>query len=107
MAYWVGAADLAGINLGMADTVDAVLQNVALILATPQGSVPLYRSFGLPQDFVDKPMPVAKAMLVTAVREAIEGWEPRATVKDIRFAEDVAQPGQLSPTVELEVDLDA
>lgn len=107
MSYLVNAADLAQVKLNLGDTVGAVLQNVALILATPQGSAPLYRSFGLSQDFVDKPMPVAKAMLVTAVREAIEEWEPRATVKDIRFAEDAAEPGQLSPTVEVEVDLEA
>ena len=48
-------------------------------------------------------MPVAKVMMIGEVREAIEDWEPRATVSNISFAEDPLEPGKLIPTVEVEV----
>ena len=73
MGYKVSAADLRHIRLSEADTVAAILQNVAVILATRQGSSPLYRHFGLPQNFLDKPIPVAKPMLFAEVKEAVEG----------------------------------
>ena len=74
-----------------------------MILATPKGPVPFYRDFGISNEFLDKPMPVAKVMMIGEVREAIEDWEPRATVSNISFAEDPLEPGKLIPTVEVEV----
>ncbi len=81
MSYQVSATDLEDIRLNELETVNAVLQNIALILATPKGSVPFYRDFGISNEFLDKPMPVAKIMMIGEVREAIETWEPRAAVK--------------------------
>ena len=101
MSYSVSAADLGNIRLNEPETVNAVLQNIALILATPKGSVPMYRDFGLSQEFLDKPIPVAKAMLVAEVREAIEIWEPRASVSDISFSQNALEPGMLDPTVQV------
>ena len=103
MSYSVSAADLGNIRLNESETVNAVLQNIALILATPKGSVPMYRDFGLSQEFLDKPIPVAKAMLVAEVREAIEIWEPRASVSDISFSQNALEPGKLDPTVQVEI----
>ncbi len=103
MRYKVSSEDLNGLRLGETDTVEAILRNIALILATPKNSVPLYREFGLPWDFVDKPIPVAQAMMVGPVREAIERWEPRATFVDIDFKYDPAQPGRFIPIVEVEI----
>ncbi|MDE6260405.1 MAG: GPW/gp25 family protein [Oscillospiraceae bacterium] len=103
MSYTVSATDLGDIRLNEREEVNAVLQNIALILATPKGSVPMYRDFGLSQEFLDRPMPVARVMMITEVREAIELWEPRATVTDIQFANDPLEPGKLIPTVEVEI----
>lgn len=103
MRYQVSAADLVAIRLSETDTVASVLQNVAIILATRQGTSPLYRQFGLPQKFLDKPIPVAKPMLYAEVKEAVEEFEPRAEVVGITFQEDAAAPGGLIPTVEVEI----
>ena len=103
MSYKVSAADLTKIRLNESDTVVSVLQNIAIILATKQGTVPLYRSFGTDQRFVDKPIPVAKTMLYVDVREAIERFEPRAQVVNITFQEDPTAPGVLNVTVEVEI----
>ena len=64
MRYKVTAADLTRVRLNESDTVTSVLQNIAIILSTRQGSVPLYREFGLPMRFLDKPIQIAKPMNV-------------------------------------------
>ena len=106
MSYYVSATDLGNIRLNELETVNSVLQNIALILATPKGSVPFYRDFGISNEFLDKPMPVAKAMMIGEVREAIETWEPRARVASVRFEENGLEPGRLIPTVEVEIDVE-
>lgn len=103
MSYKVTAADLSRISLNESDTVKSVLQNIAIILRTRQGTVPLYRQFGLPMNFVDRPIPVARPMLYVEVKEAVEEFEPRAEVVDVTFEEDPAVPGKLIPTVEVEI----
>lgn len=103
MRYKVSAADLKHLRLNEMDAAASALQNIAVILATRKGSVPLYRDFGLPWDFVDKPVPVAKAMMIAPLREAIETWEPRAAFIDVAFEEDPARPGMLNPIVEVEI----
>ena len=47
------------LKLNETDPVAAVLQEVAVLLGTRQGEVPLFREFGLPQRFLDKTLNVA------------------------------------------------
>ena len=103
MAYEVSATDLGAITFNESETVAAVLQNIAVILSTPRGSVPVYRTFGLSQTFLDKPAPVARVMMIAEVREAVEKWEPRAAVLGVTFSENPANPGELIPKVEVEI----
>lgn len=103
MSYKVSAVDLSKIRLNERDVVASVLQNISIILATRQGSVPLYRDFGLPQKFVDKPLPVAKTLAISEVKEAVEEYEPRATVVNVTFLEDANDTGTLIPVVEVEI----
>jgi len=103
MSYMVSSKNLSSITLNESDTVRSVLQNIAIILSTRQLSVPLYRDFGLPMQFVDKPMPVAKPMLIAEITEAIAEFEPRATLLNVTFEIDETVPGRLIPTVEVEI----
>lgn len=103
MEYTVSATDLANIQLNEEDRTKEILRNVAVILATPKGSVPMHRDFGLDMSFLDKPENVAKNMAVIPVREAIEGWEPRAVYKDMTLAADPSNPGKLTFTVQIEI----
>ena len=103
MEYTVSATDLANIRLIENDRIREILRNVAVILATPKGSVPMYRDFGLDMSFLDKPMNAAKNMAVIPVREAIEEWEPRAVYKDMALAPDPSNPGKLTFTVQIEI----
>ena len=103
MIYEVNATDLGNIRLNELKTVNSVLQNIALILATPKGSVPFYRDFGITNAFLDKPQLATRALMTNEVREAIELWEPRARFVDIRFAANPLEPGTEMPTVEIEI----
>ena len=103
MEYTVSATDLTNIQLTETDEVRQVLRNVAIILATPKGSVPMYRDFGLDMRFLDKPLSVAKNVAVIPVREAIEQWEPRAVFKDMTLAADPSEPGRLTFAVQIEI----
>jgi len=102
--YTISAASKGSLRLNETDRVSSVLQNIAMILSTRKGSVPLYRDFGLPMDFVDKPVQAARVMMIAAVREAVEEWEPRATVLGVTFDQGAEQAGKLVPVVEVEID---
>lgn len=102
MSYTVRASDLTDINLNTSDTVTEVLQNIATILSTRKGSVPLLRDFGLSQDFLDRPIEVAKTMIFAEAKEGIDLYEPRAEIIDMTFESD-AQTGRLIPVVEVDI----
>ncbi len=91
----------AGITLNESDTVASVLQNVSIIVATEKGTVPMDRALGISKAWLDKPLPVAKVMGITEIREAVEQYEPRARVIGISF--DQSESGRLIPKVEVEI----
>lgn len=103
MSYIVSAADLNKLQFNETDTVRSVMQNIAVILSTLKGTVPMYRDFGVNPEFLDMPMPVAKVRMISEVREAVETWEPRATVVDVSFSDERAAEGVLIPIVEVEI----
>ena len=103
MTYKVSAVDVGTVKLNEQDTVSSVLQNIAILLSTRQGTVPLYREFGLPMRFLDKPTHIARPMIVSEVKEAIEKFEPRSTFVRVLFDEDASIPGRVIPTVEVEI----
>lgn len=106
MSYFVSPPDVKKYGLGKLDGVEEVLRNIAVILATPLGSVPLYRDFGLDQSFLDKPESEAVNCLTSPVREAVERWEPRAEFVELTVSRDLSNPGRVIPVVEVEINLD-
>ena len=103
MRYTVSPSDMGKLQFNMTDTARSVLQNVAIILATPKGTVPMYRDFGVDMSFLDLPIPAAKVRLISEIREAVETWEPRVAVTGVRFSESDADKGILVPLVEVEI----
>lgn len=104
MSYIVTPADADKITLNESDNVRSVLQNIKIILSTKKLSVPLYREFGVDMAFVDKPMPVAQALMIVEIKDAIARWEPRAELVSVEFQIDESTPGKLIPVVEVEID---
>ena len=103
MSYKVNPQRTGNIRLNESNVVESVLQNIAILLTTKQLSVPLYRHFGLPMDFLDKPINVAKNLMIAEIYDAIKIYEPRATIVGVTFAIDESQPGKLIPIVEVDI----
>lgn len=103
MAYRVSAGEERKITLNEENERASILQNVAMILSTPKGSVPMYRDFGISIEALDRPIQAAKALLRGQVKEAVEQYEPRAEVIGVTFEQDPSDPSRLVPTVEVRI----
>ena len=55
------------VNFHPETETEEILQNIRTILATRIGTVPLHRALGITWEHIDKPYPVAKAMMMVAV----------------------------------------
>lgn len=103
MGYKIGMSDIGTISLNETDTTKSILQNVSIILRTVKGSCPMYRDFGIDATLIDRPIPAAKVLLFSQIREAIEEYEPRVRVTSVDFDTQDEMPGALTPVVEVEI----
>ena len=103
MIYKVSAGELSKLRFNETDIVQSILQNIAVILSTPKGTVPMHRDFGLDMEFLDRPTAQAEVLMIAPVREAVETWEPRAKVKGITFLYEKTRPERPIPCVEAEI----
>ena len=103
MGYRITASEVGAIRLNETDTVKSILQNVSIILRTIKGSCPMYRGFGVDATLIDRPIPAAKVLLFSQIREAIEEYEPRVRVKSVDFDTRSEMQGALIPIVEVEI----
>lgn len=103
MGYKIGMSDIGVISLNETDTTKSILQNVAIILRTVKGSCPMYRDFGIDATLIDRPIPAAKVLLFSQIREAIEEYEPRVRVTSVDFDTQDEMQGALTPVVEVEI----
>lgn len=69
------------------DTIKSVMQNISIILTTPKGSDPHRPDFASDiWQFIDKPLTaITVGRIKAAVVEAIETWEPRVKVEEVRL----------------------
>jgi len=86
------------------DIIRSVAQNISLILSTRRGTVPMYREFGLPMKFIDKPIPIYEALFTEEVTEALERFEPRAKLISVSFEHNQAVNGKSTAILEVEID---
>lgn len=89
------------INFG-ATGVDEVLQNVAFVLSTFKSSCPLDREFGYVPP-LDMPINVASPLSASRISEAINFFEPRATVVEIEIGGN-ALKGKVIPKARVTID---
>lgn len=93
------------LNLAPVNELEEIGQNVATILKTIKGSVPLDRDFGVNFSPIDAPSNQALMLWKVEIIEAIERDEPRARVLKIEFDKNKSNgmEGQLTPVVTLEI----
>ncbi len=84
--------DVSALRLNETRPVAAVLQNIAMLLATKKGEVPFFREFGLEQKFLDKPLNIAKPLLYLEVKEALERFVPQAELIGVEIKSDESRP---------------
>lgn len=99
MKYTVTLTD--AVEFSPQTETEEILQNVRTLLKTRLGTVPLDRDMGLSWEHIDKPYPIAKAMLGAEVIDVIETYEPRARVDSVDFEEtaESVMEGILTPRV--------
>ncbi len=102
MKYTLKVGALENISLCENDRAKSVLQNIALILNTRKGTVPMYREFGLDMSFIDKPPAIAEALARSAIVEAVENFEPRAKILNIDF-ENGDYSSRINMVLEVEI----
>lgn len=105
MARLLVQGEAAAVDFAPNDLAAEVSQNVRMIMATPKGSVPLDRDFGLDFSLLDQPLPRARALLAAEIVRQVARYEPRARVARVDWAESEleAMDGGLRPIVVIDV----
>ena len=83
--------------------LDAKVQELYILICTIQGECPLYRDFGVSNDYLHMPVNAAETALTLAITEALRRYMPGVTLDNIRFERDEvsAMKGILNPILEV------
>lgn len=79
------------------DALTELDRQLALLLSTREGTMPLDRTFGLNMDFVDMPPEAAKSLYAAEVTEKVSKFIPAVRVQEITRSR--VESGQLKPKV--------
>lgn len=96
-----GKEPLKDIDLDPPNVYQEVLRNIAIILDTMAGSVPLVRDLGADGGFYGRPLNVIENEIVANIYDQIERFEPRAIIADVMVEMD-HMTGKLIPVIEIE-----
>lgn len=75
-----------------------IIQCIRTLLLTPEGTIPLYRGFGINQQFLGTSIDVAGNLLAVEIMDKVATYEPRAAVTEVRI-EPEARTGKLKVKV--------
>ena len=101
MTYKINSEDEYKLKFEQDNEILSILQNISLLLNTKKGTVPMHREFGLPMEFLDKPVDVAEAIAYAEISEALEEFEPRANLEDVTF--ERTDKGKIAVIVEVSI----
>lgn len=80
-----------------------IYENLKILYTTPKGSVPFDRMFGVDISLLDEPIPIAKGKLIVEYTQITRLYEPRASVGEVIFLEDIST-GKLVPKVVINIE---
>ena len=66
-------------------------RQLALLLSTREGSMPLDREFGIKMDFLDRPPEVAKSLYTAEVTQKVAMFIPSVRVKEVQWTTEGGQ----------------
>lgn len=72
-------------------------RQLALLLSTPEGTMPLDREFGIQMNFVDKPPEVVKSLYTAEVTQKIPKFIPWVRVYEVTWG--YGKQGHIKPKV--------
>ena len=81
--------------------VDAIIQNLALLLRTRQGECPGFRRFGLPKNYLGMPIQSALSVFRNELRNGIRDFSIPVEILSVRG--ELMPNGDLYPVVEVEI----
>lgn len=81
-----------------ANDMEIIKRSAETLFSIRAGTLPMDRSFGLQQDFVGMPMPVAQNLFTLEATEKVEKYIPEATIVDISWEFDETE-GKMYPSV--------
>lgn len=102
MIYTISSEYLPDAFSVQTDTVNRTLTGIAVLLGTKKGTAPMYRSFGLPMEFLDKPPDIAETMAFSEISDALEKFCPDAELHDVHIEKKA--DGSMKITVEVDID---
>ncbi len=79
------------------DNMAKLDRQLALLLSTPEGTMPLDREFGIRMDFVDKPPEVVKSLYTAEVTKKIPQFIPWVRVYAVNWS--IGKQGHIKPKV--------
>lgn len=74
-------------ELGLPEGAEEILQNVACIMSSRRGTMPMSRDIGLSYSWIGKPLNVAQVQIIAELADAISQQEPRAQLEAVTCAE--------------------
>lgn len=83
---------------------DEIRENIETLLATPKGSIPLDRNYGIDMSCIDEPTIVAQSLLQQEIIEKVEKYEPRVLVKTVDTT--INDDGSITNLIEVERNID-
>lgn len=63
-------------------------RQLALLLSTREGSMPLDREFGINMDFVDRPPEIAKSLYAAEAAKKVAMFIPSVRVREVKWSHD-------------------
>ncbi len=92
-------------NLQPKTIEDEILQNICVILNTYKGTVPLNRKLGVDISFIDTPSNLGLIKSKMLIAEAIQKYEPRASVTKVVLNKALGNDMEGDFNIEVEVDI--
>ena len=89
------------LSLAPETATDAKAQELYILICTIQGECPLYRDFGVANDYLHMPINAAQTAFTLAITEALRKYMPDVELNSIRFVASDGMRGFLNPILEV------